>query len=131
MLPYFSVKKFHGCHLLRIRRGGTLCRETPAPLPDGAEPVHRRRPSPAILMNHSPRVEFGPFKVYPLTSSLPSKTIFFSPFHLAKPGLKQQEKISQDFSSISNSEQRKWSWGWGMNLYCRPLKSWYALEGEL
>lgn len=84
MLPYFSVKKFHGCHLLRIRRGGTLCRETPAPLPDGAEPVHRRCPSPAILMNHSPHVEFGPFKVYPLTSSLPSKTIFFFPIPSGK-----------------------------------------------
>lgn len=82
-----------------------LCQETPAPRPDGAEPDHRRSPSPTILMNHSPRVEFGPLRLTHFASSLPNKTIF-SPIPSGKVWTKITGEISQDFSSICNLEQR-------------------------
>lgn len=129
MLPYFSVTKFCSCHLLRIRRGGTLCGKAPVPLPNRAEPVHKISPSPTSLMNQ-PACWIWPRKIYLFYKLLCQIKLSCFPFHLAKPGLRITGEISQDFSYVSNSEQLKRSWGWGVNLYCRPLKSWYTLEGK-
>lgn len=91
---------------------------------------HKRSPSPTALMNHSLQVEFGPFRFTYSISSLPNKTNF-SPIPSGKAWAKNiRRNLSRDFSCISNSEQLKKSRGWGMNLYCRPLESWYTLEGE-
>lgn len=105
-----------------VERPPYVCQTEPPSLLTRDAPLHS-------VDGSQPACWIWPLKITCCTSSLPNKTIFF-PFRLAKPGLKITGEISQDFSCISNSEQLKKSWGWGMKLYCRPLKSWYTLEGE-